>query len=255
MTARARSAGSVAGRSARFARHATLALDVGGTGLKGAVLDAKGRMIGERVRVKTPRPCPPAVLVKALVELARPLPAFDRVSVGFPGVVRHGRVVTAPNLGTEAFRGFDVAGVLSKRLGKPVRVLNDADMQGYGAISGRGVEMVITLGTGFGTAIFMDGTLCPHLELAHHPFRDGRTYEEELGDRARRKAGGKAWSRRVLRAVDTLRDLVNFDHLFVGGGNAQRLKADLPADVSVVDNAAGILGGIRLWDEGRVSAP
>ncbi len=96
----------------------TLAIDIGGTGLKAAVLDAKGEMITERVRVETPQPCPPKVLLKALGQLVAPLPRYDRVSVGFPGVVRHGKILNAHNLGDEVWRGFNLAAALAKQLGE-----------------------------------------------------------------------------------------------------------------------------------------
>lgn len=229
----------------------TLAIDVGGTGLKAAVLGEDGAMATERVRVETPHPCEPKLLVSTLVKLVRPLAPFSRVSVGFPGVVRKGRVLTAPNLGTERFAGFDLAGALQAKLGAPVRVANDADMQGLAVVKGRGVEMVITLGTGFGTALFVDGRLGPHLEIAHLPFKKGETYDQHLGDRAREAVGSKKWSRRVEEAIENLRVLTCFDRLYIGGGNAKKLKIDLPAGCEVVDNQAGILGGIRLWDDRR----
>lgn len=224
-----------------------LAIDVGGTGLKAAVLDGEGNMLTERVRVETPRGLRPELLVDTLVKLVEPLPAYERVSVGFPGVVRNGRVVTAPNLGTEAFKGFDLAAALEARLGRPVRVLNDADMQGLGAVEGRGVEMVVTLGTGFGSAIFVDGQLGPHLELSHHPFRKGQTYDQQLGNAAYQKIGKAKWNRRVERAIENLRSLTNFDRLYIGGGNAKRIKFDLGPDVRTVPNEYGIKGGARLW--------
>lgn len=224
-----------------------LAIDVGGTGLKAAVLDSEGNMLTERVRVETPRGLRPELLVDTLVKLVEPLPAYERVSVGFPGVVRGGKIITAPNLGTEAFKGFDLAAALEARLGKPVRVLNDADMQGLGAVEGRGVELVVTLGTGFGSAIFVDGRLGPHLELSHHPFRKGETYDQQLGNAAYKKIGKKKWNRRVERAVGNLRSLTNFDRLYIGGGNAKRIKFDLGADVRTVPNEYGIKGGARLW--------
>jgi polyphosphate glucokinase len=231
---------------------ATLAIDIGGSGLKATVLDSRGEMITDRLRVITPRPINPTVLVKALVELAKASPEFDRVSVGFPGVVRKGVVRTAPNLGTAKFAGFDLASALQTQLGKPARVINDADMQGYGAIRGEGIEMVITLGTGLGSSLFADGRLAPHLELAHHPFRKGKTYEDELGEQARRRLSGKKWNKRVLEAIEQLRNLTNFDHLYLGGGNAKKLEIELPADVTMVDNNAGVLGGNRLWDKTAV---
>jgi polyphosphate glucokinase len=231
----------------------TLAIDIGGTGIKASVLDARGRMLHERIRVETPPNLTPARLIAVIATVAKSLPAFDRVSVGFPGVVRDGVIRTAPNLGTERLHGFNLARALATRMHKPVRVCNDADVQGYGVIRGKGVEMVITLGTGFGSSVFVHGQLGPHLELAHHPFHGGKTYEEQLGEAARERAGDGLWNRRVSRAIATLRALVDFDHLYIGGGNARRVRLDLPKDVSVVDNAAGILGGIKLWAKPSVT--
>ena len=198
----------------------TLTIDVGGSGLKASVLDARGAMLVERVRVPTPVGRPPALVIEALARLVAPLPAYDRISVGFPGVVRDGKVLTAPNLGHRAWAGFDLARALSRRLGKPTRIANDADLQGLAVVKGRGVELVVTLGTGFGTALYWDGRLAPHLEVAHHPFRKGQTYEEQLGNAARKRIGNKKWTRRLERAIETLRALTHFDHLYIGGGNA-----------------------------------
>lgn len=225
----------------------TLSIDIGGTGLKASVLDEKGNLLVDRVRVKTPVGRPPEFIVETLAKLVTPLAPFDRISVGFPGVVRDGKVLTAPMLGHKAWKGFDLATALGERLGKPVRILNDADMQGLAAIKGRGVEMVITLGTGFGTGLYIDGHLGPHLEMAHHPFRKGETYNEQLGNAARKKIGNKKWSKRVRRAIQTLRALTNFDHLYIGGGNAEKLTLKLDPDTTIVSNDAGIAGGIALW--------
>ena len=227
----------------------TLAIDIGGTGIKGSVLDREGRMLHDRVRIKTPKSLTPAKLVAMIATLARGLPRYDRVSVGFPGVVHDGVIRTAFNLGTERFRGFNLETALSRKLRKPTRVANDADVQGLAVVRGKGVEMVITLGTGFGSALFMNGRLAPHLELAHHCFHGGKTYEDILGDAAFKRQGAKRWGKHVLRAIDTLRDLVNFEHLYIGGGNAQNLDIELPHDATIVDNKAGVLGGIRLWED------
>lgn len=228
----------------------TLAIDVGGTGLKAAVLDAKGTMISDRVRVETPEEATPESLLDALLALVKPLPAYDRISVGFPGVVRNGVIRTAPNLSTERFAGFDLAHSLAGSLGKPTRVLNDADVQGYAAISGHGLEMVITLGTGFGTALFHDGELCPHLEIAHLPFHK-KTFDEILGNDGRKKHGKKRWNKRVREAIGLLHVLTNFDHLYIGGGNAKKLEGILPENCTIIDNKSGILGGIKLWADRR----
>ncbi len=224
-----------------------LAIDIGGSGLKAAILNSEGEMTTERVRIKTPHPCLPEVLLEKLVELVEPLQNYDMVSVGFPGVVRNGKIITAPNLGTEILRGFDLAGELSARLGKPVRAVNDADMQGLGAIGGEGVEMVITLGTGFGSALFVEGQLGPHLEISHTPFRKEQSYDEQLGARALKKIGRKKWNRRVQKAIENLRILTNFDKLYIGGGNASKLDFKLPPDIKIVSNECGVKGGAWLW--------
>lgn len=225
----------------------TLAVDVGGSHVKASVLDQRGRMLHDRLRVETPKKVTPQELVTLIAQLVSELPRFDRVSVGFPGVVRDGVIRTAPNLGTDRFQGFNLARALERRLRKPVRVENDADVQGLAVVKGKGVEMVITLGTGFGSSIFVNGHLGPHLELAHHAFRKDKTYEDELGEAARERDGNHSWQRHVVEAIDSLRNLTNFDHLYVGGGNSRLLDIELPSDVSVVSNTAGILGGVRLW--------
>jgi polyphosphate glucokinase len=225
----------------------TLAIDVGGTGLKAAIVDDAGRLLVERVRIETPVGAPPEKIVDVLAGLVAPLGAYDRISVGFPGVVRDGRVLTAPNLGNTGWQGFDLAGALAKALGKSVRVANDADLQGLAVIAGKGIEMVMTLGTGFGTGLYADGRLAPHLELSRHPFRNGETYDQQLGNAARKAVGGARWNKRVRKAIANLRALTTFDHLYIGGGNAKKLDFELPADVTVVSNEAGLRGGVVLW--------
>jgi polyphosphate glucokinase len=230
-------------------RTRTLSIDVGGTGLKASVIDETGRLLTDRVRVDTPVGSPPREVVEALARLVAPLGSFDRVSVGFPGVVRNGRVLTAPNLDNKGWKGFDLAGALGRALGKPVRVANDADVQGLAVIAGKGVEMVITLGTGFGTGLYLDGRLAPHLELSHHVFRKGETYDDHLGNAARKRVGNGKWNRRVRKAIRSLRALTSFDHLYIGGGNAKKIDFELDPDVTVVSNDAGIKGGIALWQD------
>jgi polyphosphate glucokinase len=226
----------------------TLAVDIGGSGIKLALLDGEGRMIGERVRVPTPpAPVGPEIVAEAIDQGATSLGDFARVSVGFPGMVRHGRVLTAPHLGTELWAGCDLQTELTRRWGKPVRVMNDADVQGFGAIKGIGVEMIVTLGTGCGTAIFDDGKVIPHLELSHHPIRGGRTYDEYVGRAALDEIGKKKWNRRVARIIDVLRTVVAFDHLYIGGGNAKHIRLELPDDVSIIPNQFGLIGGFALW--------
>ena len=234
-------------RRARSPEIYTLAIDIGGTGLKASVLDSKGKMLVDELRVPTPYPCPPKVLINTLADLVAPLPSFDRISVGFPGVVREGRVRTAPHFRDDKWSGFPLATALSKRLGKPVRLLNDAEVQGFGIVVGRGLELVLTLGTGAGTALFRDGQLMPHLELAQHPIHRDQTYNDYIGNDALLSKGVKKWSHRVRKTIAILYSLLHYDALYIGGGNAPKL-ADPPAGVRIASNEAGITGGIRLWD-------
>lgn len=245
----------------------TLAIDIGGTGLKATVLDETGQPEHERVRVATTYPCSPDKLVNDLASLVQPLPPFDRVSAGFPGVVRDGVVRTAPHFVTvsgpgsavdpqlrSAWEGFDLAAALTSRLGHPARVANDADVQGLGAIQGSGLELVITLGTGVGSAVFRDGSLALHLELAHHPLRGKKTYNEVLGEAERKRHGTKKWKRRVAKTLAILDALITPDSILVGGGNASRvdlseLDDELAGRVRVISNDAGLLGGIKLWEQ------
>lgn len=226
----------------------TLAIDIGGTSLKASVLDARGRMIVERVWVDTPYPCPPLVLVDALVALVKPLPAFDRVAVGFPGYVRNETVITAPHFGNARWHGFALAKALQAKFGQPVRLLNDADMQGLAAIGGRGLELVVTLGTGVGTGWFRNGEPQPHLELAHHPAHKGKNYNEYIGDRALKKIGRRKWNRRVRRMLGILHDLFHADKTYIGGGNSRHITFKLGARFHLISNQDGILGGFKLWE-------
>jgi polyphosphate glucokinase len=227
----------------------TLAIDVGGTGIKVSVLDGTGRMLVERVRIDTPYPCRPQILLRAIAELAKTMPAFDRISIGFPGVVRRGRVITAPHFGTEWWHDYPLEEALSHQFSLPTRLLNDAEVQGLGVITGRNLEVVLTLGTGVGTAVFNDGRLAPHLELAQHPIHKSKTYNEYIGNEALHSCKVKKWSHRVRKTIDIVHTLLNYDLLYIGGGNAAKIEADLPSNVRICSNDAGITGGIHLWDE------
>ena len=224
----------------------TLAVDIGGSGTKVILLDGAGQPLGDRARVKTPSPATPGAVMDAIAKLAADQPPFDRVSVGFPGVVRHGTTYTAVNL-DRAWVGFPLAERLTQQLQRPTKVANDADIQGFGAVSGAGVELVITLGTGFGSALFVDGHLVPNLEMAHHRFRKTESYEEQLGRAALEKVGKEKWNRRLKKAIAALEHLFNYDRLYIGGGEAKNITLKLPSNIEIVPNVMGLLGGIALW--------
>ncbi|HEY3626530.1 MAG TPA: ROK family protein [Terracidiphilus sp.] len=230
----------------------TLAIDVGGSGLKAMLLDRDGKPVSERQRVVTPDiPAPKAVLagLDALHEL---LPVFDRVSVGFPGVIKHGTTYTAANL-HPGWVGFPLQLELEKRWKKPVRVANDAAVQGYGAIKGNGVEMIITLGTGMGGSLYTDGRLCPGLELGHHPWKK-HTYEDYIGRRGLDKYGKRAWNKFLQEAIAQTAATFNWDKLYLGGGNTKKIEFKLPKDVEIVSNETGLLGGVALWKDDVLTA-
>jgi polyphosphate glucokinase len=226
----------------------TLAIDIGGTHIKASVLDAMGRMIAPEIRLLTPAHPTPSKVLDAIQLLVRQLPPFERISAGFPGYVANGRVRTAPNLGTEDWCNFPLADALAKRLKKAARVLNDADVQGLGVIGGHGLECVLTLGTGIGSALFLDGCLLPHLELGQHPIRKHKTYDQYLGDAALKSEGPNKWNRRLQKAIVIVETLVNYDTLYLGGGNTMVINFALPKNVQIAANEGGITGGIRLWN-------
>ncbi len=217
-------------------RPRVLVIDIGGTHFK--VL-ATGQ--------RTPREIPsgPAMTPRAMVAAVKRLTAdwsYDAVSIGYPGVVVHGRPVTEPhNLG-RGWVGFD----FHRAFGRPVRVDNDAAMQALGSYRG-GRMLFLGLGTGLGSAMIIDGVLEP-MELAHLPYRKGRTYEDYVGVRGLRRLGKKRWRRHVAEVMTLLKAALEADDIVVGGGNAKRLD-DLPPGARMVDNENAFIGGFRLWDE------
>lgn len=238
----------------------TLCIDVGGTGLKAALVDDEGQFLSEPVRLKTPYPCPPERLVERIGKLVDGIGDYDRVSVGFPGLVRNGVIHHVPALSrrttggetdpelVDAWRGFDLQRALRSSLGKPLRVANDADVQGAAVVKGKGFEFVMTLGTGVGTAIFQDGLLIPHIELSHAHFRRGESFDAALGNATRKRIGDPRWQKDVLKAIRAFEAFLYFDHCFIGGGNATRMKGvQLPGNCTLVSNNAGITGGVKLW--------
>jgi polyphosphate glucokinase len=136
---------------------------------------------------------------------------------------------------------------LSSLLEKPVRVVNDADMQGLGVSSGEGLEMVITLGTGFGSALLMNGGLLPHLEIGQHPFTRKRTYDQYIGNSAFESIGSEKWNKRLRKVLTVLKTTFNYDHLYISGGNAKKITIDLDPNITLVSNMDGIKGGAKLW--------
>jgi polyphosphate glucokinase len=227
---------------------ATLAIDIGGTSIKASVLDAAGILVAEQVRWPTPKPATPQAVLDTIARLAAQLPPFQRISAGFPGVVRGGRVLTGPNLGNDLWSGFQLIDALAERFGTPARLLNDAEVQGLGVVEGHGLECVLTLGTGVGCALFRNRRLLLHLELGQSRARRGKTYDQYIGQAALVRKGAGRWNKRVRKTINAVLEMTCCDVLYVGGGNARKLTIDLPQQVKIVSNTAGITGGIRLWE-------
>ncbi|HZL81524.1 MAG TPA: ROK family protein [Demequina sp.] len=244
---------------------ATLAIDCGGGGIKASVLDHSGTLHAQPVRATTPYPLPPERLVSVIRSLADQLPRAQRATVGMPGMIRHGVVVATPHYVcragprtkvlpelVSAWSGFDMREAVEESLGMPALVLNDAEVHGCGLVTGVGLEMVITLGTGLGNAIFDNGVLAPHAELSRGTVKWGLTFDEYLGEHERIRLGDAHWSRRVRNVVESYQPVYLWDRLYIGGGNSRRITATVVARlgdrVVLANNAAGILGGVRAWD-------
>lgn len=231
----------------------TLTIDIGGTGIKMLRVDQRGQPLSERARMLTPKPASPSAVLDTIREMLTQQDSYDRASVGFPGVIVRGIVRTAPNLGTDAWQDFDLQRAIGEITRRPTRVLNDADLQGYGAIRGVGVELVLTLGTGLGTALFVDGRLVPNLEIAHHRFKKGVTYEHMVANATLERIGRKKWSEHVWSIVEKLEPVFNYETLHIGGGNAKKLKGPPPPRVRVFESTEGLAGGVMMWLDGSLA--
>lgn len=243
----------------------TLAVDCGGLSLKASVLDEAGTLHAQPISIPTPYPLSPGRLIEAFDEIAKLLPLFDRITIGMPGMIRHGVVVHTPHyINTKGpltrvepallsqWQGFDMQSAVADHFGKPALVMNVAEVHAAGLISGSGLEVVMTLGTGLGFCMFDGGKLAPHFELSHAPIRRSTSYDTWIGEHERRRLGDTFWSRRIKSMVEDLRPVFWWDRLFIGGGNSRRIKPEVLAklgdDVVIVSNTAGILGGVRAWE-------
>ncbi|WP_347158592.1 ROK family protein [Pontibacter chitinilyticus] len=226
-----------------------LTIDIGGSHIKATILNQAGELQVDYRKVTTPSPATPAAVIAAIIDLVSDFPNFNFISVGFPGFIRNGHVMTAPNLNTSLWHGLDLCTKLAEAFDKPVRIVNDADLQGLGVVRGEGFEMVVTLGTGFGTALLQNGILLPHIELAHHPVTKSKTYDLYIGDRALESIGEDKWNDRMKRVLQILKTVFNYDYLYISGGNADLLSFPLDENITIVSNKDGIKGGARLWQD------
>ena len=243
----------------------TLSIDCGGLSIKASVLDGKGTLHAQPISTPTPYPLSPPKLIATFQELADKLPAFDRVTIGMPGMIRHGVVVHTPHyINTKGpltkvepdlltqWRGFDMQSAVANHFGRPALVMNDAEVHAAGLITGSGLEVVFTLGTGLGFCMFDGGKLAPHFELSHAPVRRATSYDTWIGEHERRRLGDMFWSRRIKSMVEDLRPVFWWDRLYIGGGNSRRISSAVLKvfgdDVIIASNTAGILGGVRAWE-------
>lgn len=222
-------------------------IDIGGSNIKATILNMQGTFLNEYERLPTPSPASPGKVLDVIQQLAKKFPAFDKISAGFPGFIKDGIVKTAPNLGTEQWMNFNLNKKLEEILGKPAIAINDADLQGLSVVSGIGLEMMITLGTGFGSAILKDGVLLPHLEIAHHPITKNRDYDAYVGEFEFKRVGKKKWNKRMQRVIEILKVVFNYDRLYISGGSAKEINFKLDNNIIISGNRDGIKGGARLW--------
>ena len=224
-----------------------LSIDIGGSHIKATILNAAGELqIGFEI-VDTPVLPGPPELLSAIREIVGKFPEYDKVSVGFPGYVKEGIVYTAPSIAPKKWSGINLRQILQDEFNCPVEVVNDADMQGLGIVKGRGLEMVITLGTGLGSALFLNGVLLPHIELSQHPFTTNLIYDRYMGKKALEKEGDVKWNRRIQKVLLVLKTVFNYDHLYIGGGNSRKINFPLDSNITLVSNEDGIKGGAKLW--------
>jgi len=246
-----------------------IGVDIGGTGVKGGVVDlAIGDLIGERVRVETPQPATPAAVADVVAEVIGGLGASGPVGLTVPAVVMHGVVRTAANI-DEAWIGTDAEALFRERLGVDCLVLNDADAAGlaevrFGAGKGRdGVVLVVTLGTGIGSGLFVDGTLVPNSELGHIQLK-GRDAEEFAAESVREvdDLSWKKWGRRVGTYLRHLDALFSPELFIIGGGVSKKfdrytdyLEVDTEVVPATLQNQAGIVGAALALSEARAPSP
>jgi len=224
-----------------------LAIDIGGSHIKGTILNPQGQQQTDYKKFVTPPQVTSSGVLDIVRQIAQDMPPYEKVSVGFPGYVRNGIVFTAPNLFTEHWKEIPLGQLIADALRVPVRLVNDADQLGLGVVSGKGFELAVTLGTGFGTAVVIDGYLLPHLELAHHPISKGRDYDAYIGAAALEEVGKKKWNRRMEKVFKVLKTVFNYDRLYVGGGNVDKLNLPVAPNIHRFSNLEGIKGGAKLW--------
>lgn len=242
----------------------TVCVDVGATSLKAALVDHRGELLGDRVKLKTTWPMTPSRLVEEVARLVVRLPHADRLALGFPGPVLDGVVLGGANLersagpGTprtrelvEAWRGFELQRRLAATFELDARVANDADVAALACATGKGLELTVTLGSGFGSGLTLDGALQPHLECSQLRWSRRETFDDVLGEHARKRDGEPRWHARVIGAIALLHEVVGFDHLHLAGGNAPRVHRDdlgeLTATTTVSGSRQGLLGGVLLY--------
>lgn len=224
-----------------------LTIDIGGSNIKATILNMQGTFLTEYEKLPTPSPATPGRVLDAIQLLAKKFPSYDKIAAGFPGFIKDGIVKTAPNLGTEQWANFNLNKKLEEILGKPAIAVNDADLQGLSIVSGTGVELMITLGTGFGSALLKDGVLLPHLEIAHHPITKNKDYDQYVGEFEFKRIGKKKWNKRMIRIIKILKVVFNYDRLYISGGSAREINFKLDDNIIISGNRDGIKGGARLW--------
>ena len=248
-----------------------LSVDCGGGSIKSAVCTPEGALVTSPVVSKTTYPFRPSDLITLIQKLiADSSEEIDRITVGLPGMIRGGVVVHTPHYTrtngphtssdpelVQVWRNLDLTHALRAATNLPVRIINDSELHGAALITGNGLEVALTFGTGLGSSHFLNGVLQAHLELSHAQFLAGVTYDQYIGEHVRMKIGDDRWSARVLEVIAALQPVLWWDTLFIGGGNAHNLNSTtldsltaMGTHIKVVSNHIALTGGARVWDLG-----
>lgn len=229
-------AGRASSKSVHKSNAKILVVDIGGTNVKVLASGMK-----EAIKIPSGPTLTPGVMVNKVKEAVKNVD-YDVVSIGYPGPVVHGRPLHDPHNLAPGWVGFN----FHRAFGRPVKIINDAAMQALGSYKA-GRMLFLGLGTGLGSAMISDHVLEP-MELAHLPYKKGKTYEDYLGLRGLKRLGKKKWEKEVGKVVACLSEALEADHVVLGGGNAKKLQK-LPPNSSLGSNNNAFVGGVLMWKE------
>ncbi len=253
----------------------TLSIDCGGGGIKSGIVNNHNELLSDSLRTGITYPFSPADLINIISShIQQHNFSYDRIVLGFPGMVRGGKVIYTPHyirfngphtqISAELqqrWNGLNLQEFIGQHFNKPILIINDSELAASKVVCGQGTELMLTLGTGLGCSLFVNGSLAPHIEMSHALFSQEQTYDECLGEIARQTLGNSLWNSNVERAIISLWPVFRWDRLYLGGGNSTHLSSstiknlehfihadDALATLEIVPNISAILGGHKAWE-------